>query len=104
MDSAKYDPPKRGTRTEAAASSDADAMCDGPGPTAVKAFLAGCHPPMPHLLERFLQARITGEIHLEALARWNDEDLRRFLTSNGGIARTALEVEALVQGLARKKL
>ncbi|KAJ6522795.1 hypothetical protein DFH09DRAFT_1421470 [Mycena vulgaris] len=69
----------------------------------VQEFLAGCHPPMSHLLERFFRARITGEIHLQTLARWDEESLRRYLMSaEPGIARTALEAEAVVQGLDRK--
>ncbi|KAJ6514575.1 hypothetical protein DFH09DRAFT_1432774 [Mycena vulgaris] len=69
----------------------------------VQEFLAGCHPPMSHLLERFFRARITGEIYLQTLARWDEESLRRYLMSaEPGIARTALEAEAVVQGLDRK--
>jgi hypothetical protein len=71
------------------------------GPTKIQDFLAGCHPPMSHLFEDFLRARITGEIHLQGLARWDDEKLRDYFASN--VTQTPLEVEALVQGLTQKQ-
>jgi hypothetical protein len=59
---------------------------------------------MSHLYERFQRARITGEIHLQVLARRNEEDLRKYLLSSEiVIAQTALEVEALVQAFVEKK-
>ncbi|KAJ7168215.1 hypothetical protein C8R43DRAFT_143000 [Mycena crocata] len=70
-------------------------------PTAINEFLAGCHPPMLHLLELFLHARITGEIHLEGMARWPEERLRDYLISNL-LTRTPFEVETLTQAFARK--
>ncbi|KAF7353608.1 hypothetical protein MVEN_01045200 [Mycena venus] len=74
------------------------------GKTAIETFLAGCHPPMSHLFEGFQRARITGEIHLQALAGRAEDDLREYITSSEiAIAQTALEVEALVQALVRKK-
>ncbi|KAJ7043177.1 hypothetical protein C8F04DRAFT_31861 [Mycena alexandri] len=67
------------------------------GTEAIRSFLAGCHPPMVHLLDAFQLARITGEIHLQTLARRNEDDLRQYLNSTA-LCTTALEVEALVQG------
>lgn len=59
---------------------------------------------MCHLLERFFRGRITGERHLQMLALWEEEKLRKHLESpESGLAQTPLEVEALVQGLIRKK-
>ncbi|KAK7023971.1 hypothetical protein R3P38DRAFT_2955179 [Favolaschia claudopus] len=73
------------------------------GRTAIETFLAECHPPMSHLFEGFQRARITGEIHLQSLARKTGDELRTyFLTSEIAITKTALEVEALVQGLIRR--
>ncbi|KAJ7739711.1 hypothetical protein DFH07DRAFT_78067 [Mycena maculata] len=72
----------------------------GMGPATIKTFLAGCHPSMSHLFEAFQRARITGEIHLRTLALRSEENLRVYLMS-GGIAKTPLECEALVQGFAQ---
>jgi len=77
----------------------------GQGPAAIKAFLAGCQPPMSHLFESFKRVRITGEVHLHALACRSEASLRQYLVSSDvRIATTPLELEALVQALAQRKI
>jgi hypothetical protein len=72
------------------------------GQTAIEAFLAGCQPPMSRLLEGFHEARITGEIHLQVMARKSEDDLKKYIMSSG-ITQKLLEVEALVQAFVQKK-
>ncbi|KAJ6488580.1 hypothetical protein C8R47DRAFT_485665 [Mycena vitilis] len=87
-------------------SSPATSACpiSGSGQSAIKGFLAECQPPMSHLFEAFQRAHITGEIHLQALARQSEEDLRTYIQSSKlSIAGSALEVEALVQAFVTKK-
>ncbi|KAJ7261317.1 hypothetical protein B0H12DRAFT_1106232 [Mycena haematopus] len=98
-------PPKLrlGTETIAPGSSRSKSMdLSESGLTVIKAFLAGCHPPMSHLFENFRRAHITGEIHLQGMARWTREELRDYLMSSG-ITKTMLEAQAIVEAFVRKK-
>ncbi|KAJ6574669.1 hypothetical protein B0H19DRAFT_1125154 [Mycena capillaripes] len=63
-------------------------------------FLAKCDPPMEHLAAGFKDAGFKDGMDLVGMAKWKDERQRKFLSDTTKIARTALEVEAIVIGLS----
>ncbi|KAF7295342.1 hypothetical protein MIND_01073600 [Mycena indigotica] len=69
--------------------------------TTIRQFLSGCHPPMLHLLDKFLSAGITGQVPLSMLCCREKEELKEYLT-NKSIGQNALEIEALVLALLRR--
>ena len=71
------------------------------GFAAIRTFLEGCQPPMPHLFDNFLRKGITGEVYLQGMARWGEAKLESYLMEES-IANTPLQVEALVQALKAK--
>ncbi|KAJ7139649.1 hypothetical protein C8R44DRAFT_975420 [Mycena epipterygia] len=70
-----------------------------PAAAGLPKFLASCCPAMGHCAAAFERAGVVEQTHLVGMAHWSDENVRRFLTANG-IGRTALDVEAIVIGLA----
>ncbi|KAJ6625553.1 hypothetical protein B0H10DRAFT_617509 [Mycena sp. CBHHK59/15] len=65
------------------------------GRDAILEFLDGCYPPMTPCYEAFQCAGITACAHLQGMAHWPEERLRKFLTRNN-IVRTPLEAGSLV--------
>lgn len=62
-------------------------------------FLAECSPRMEHLASAFIGAGLKNGVDLMGMAKWQEERQRKFL-KNTEIARTALELEAIVIGLS----
>ncbi|KAJ7630503.1 hypothetical protein FB45DRAFT_537265 [Roridomyces roridus] len=65
----------------------------------VAAFLAQCHPRMPHLAAAFCKAGIRSREHIMGMAKWKEEKLRKFLAAQ--ITTSALEEETIVVALEK---
>ncbi|KAJ7139619.1 hypothetical protein C8R44DRAFT_867747 [Mycena epipterygia] len=88
-----------GKALDTTASTTKTKQIPAPDAAALPKFLGGCCPAMGHCAAAFERAGVVEQAHLVGMARWSDENVRRFLNANG-IGRTALDVEAIIIGLA----